>query len=729
MTLWGRIKAAIRNPQSAMLAAGDFFSWKTLFEKQRVGLNGLEPFPRFDKQRLFQWSRESDLAYSCIQKIVEAAQDPDLIVERRTPGQPWEPEPGHPLRQLMMRPNPDMTGAEFLGAWLASEEVSGEFFAEIERDRRGLPIALWPLDPTCIFPAWLVFPNSGMEGWIWRGHGEEVHLLPRDVFHSLRRDPQVSWLPLAPLRVALGSIEADFMQTSFVRAFFRNSGVPSGIIKVKGRSLKDEEAEGIRWRWMRRYGFGGRSQQGPAVFDENAEYERIGSDLSEIEGGILREQNEARICGVFGVPPLLVSAFVGLRNVNQRASAKESQSEFWENKMSPTFKRMRMRLQWTLLPEFEPEEQLLDELVRLNWDMSQVIALQESLAERSSRAREEFRVGALTLNEFRGQLGMPVLPEGDYYVRRSNQIPVTPEVVDAQLAAAALAASQAVSLALAGVRDPQADSGDGDGAEDKRRKVSARKVFIWDGVECGREPTEFERRIDLKQLGDLMAGGSSKVLSVLLPIRESLIADAVSKLRGLDPADFHKLVLDWPTEGRNEIRELLAGVTAQGRAEFLAELRAQGEPQARLIALQVAESERLDTIADAAIARLVSDVQARAVSAAAHFAPLVSRLELPARVEERLREASDGSALRIASEAVNQSLALGREQEAGKWDVAFFEWSALLDKVTCEPCRALDGFTTRNFSEMPVVPLANCAGGFGSCRCSVLPVFDSGGVA
>jgi phage portal protein BeeE len=127
-----------------------------------------------------------------------------------------------------MRPNSEMTQAEFLGAWLASEEVCGEIFAEIDRDQRGRPEALWSLDPTCILSAHIAYPNSEMEGWIWRGYGEEVHLLSRDVFYTLRRDPQAPWLPLAALRVALGSIEADAMQTAFVRSFFRNSGVPSG---------------------------------------------------------------------------------------------------------------------------------------------------------------------------------------------------------------------------------------------------------------------------------------------------------------------------------------------------------------------------------------------------------------------------------------------------------------------------------------------------------------------
>lgn len=484
MKLWDRIKIRFASAAlPAFAAAAAYLDWKTLFEKMRVGLNGLEPFPRFDKHKLFAWGRESDIAFACVQKIVEACQDPDLIVERRgSKDKPWETEPGHPLRRLMMRPNPEMTQSEFLGAWLASEEICGEFFAEIERDGRDRPARLWPLDPTCIHPAYLLYPRKYTEGWIWRGNGyaEEVYLSPRDVFYSLRRDPQCPWMPLAPLRVALGTVEADAMQSGFVRAFFKNSGVPSGIIKIKGRRLGDEEAEGMRQRWMRRYGAGGRFQAGPAVFDENADYEKIGSDLSEIEGGALRAQNEARICGVFGVPPILVSAYVGLLYVNQRASAKEAHLDFWMNKMSPTFKRMRSRLTWTLLLEFESEEVVRAERIRLNWDMSQVIALQESMSEKSMRAREDLRAGALTLNEFRAVLGMAPLPDGDYYLRRVNQLPITDEVVRRQMVAAIEATAQATALALSGVRDPAQALADAEMEEDfpgeKRRRKRGRKI-------------------------------------------------------------------------------------------------------------------------------------------------------------------------------------------------------------------------------------------------------------
>jgi hypothetical protein len=169
---------------------------------------------------------------------------------------------------------------------------------------------------------------------------------------------------------------------------------------------------------------------------------------------------------------LLISSLVGLMYVNQRASAIESQREFWANKMSPTFKRLRISLQWSLLLEFEPEEAVFSESVRCFWDMSSVVALQETMAEKSMRGREDFRVGGHTLNEFRGVQGMAPIPNGDYYLRPINRIPVDDTVLAAQLKGAASATADAIAVELTGSR---ADAGE------KSRKAANRWRYRAEG--------------------------------------------------------------------------------------------------------------------------------------------------------------------------------------------------------------------------------------------------------
>ena len=153
------------------------------------------------------------------------------------------------------------------------------------------------------------------------------------------------------------------------------------------------------------------------VLDQNAEFQKIGSNLNELESDSISGRFETRICQVFGVPPILVGAYVGLLHVNQRASVREAQQDFWLNKMSPLFKSLRQFLTWNLLPEFEDIERIKRGEIRVNWDMAQVLALQEDLNERHDRARKNFLAGGLKLNEFRAEIGKNADDEADYYLR------------------------------------------------------------------------------------------------------------------------------------------------------------------------------------------------------------------------------------------------------------------------------------------------------------------------
>jgi hypothetical protein len=115
---------------------------------------------------------------------------------------------------------------------------------------------------------------------------------------------------------------------------------------------------------------------------------------------------------VFGVPPLIVYAYVGLLRATY-SNLKEAWSGFWDNPMSPTFKEWRAFYTMNLLTEFEDERAVVTERVRLWYDMSQVAALQEDVDAIQLRARENYKVGGISLNEFREALGADPHPNGD----------------------------------------------------------------------------------------------------------------------------------------------------------------------------------------------------------------------------------------------------------------------------------------------------------------------------
>lgn len=387
-------------------AGGWFSGVKTVL--RRVGMrSGRLHYPETDTDNLISWHRRNELAYSCVEKIAQTAIDPELIVETRisTSGE-WERDDSHPMRRLFLRPDVKLSGAGFLARWLVMLHVGGTFRARIYRNELGLPARLAPVLP----PARMMPVVSGRAGtaplyYEYQDLAVREDVAAEDVFEDAFFDPRDEYGGLSPLAVALGAVDMDAAQTEYVRAFFDNGGVPSGVIKVKNTTLKEDEADGILARWMRKYQRTSKMRGAPAVLDENAEYQRIGSNLDELASEELTERAEARVCSPFGVPPILVGSLVGLKHQNNRASARAAQADFWDSKMSPLYKRIREHLTLTLLPEFEGRDRIDAGLVRLNWDMSQVLALQEDVDAAQKRARENLKAGGITLDEFRAKIG------------------------------------------------------------------------------------------------------------------------------------------------------------------------------------------------------------------------------------------------------------------------------------------------------------------------------------
>lgn len=376
---------------------------------QRVGVAGLPEYPEVSVGNLVKARRRNELVYACIKIKADAAIDPRLMVQRRGKGSEWQEDEGHPLRRLLMRPNPEMDEAAFLRAGIVSMDVAGVFYCEIVRSRAGLPVQLWPLRPGKITPIYEKNADGSatLIHYQWKD-GQLKKIIPLENM-LVRRDWEMG-APLAPLAVALGSVDADNAQTDFIRAYFNNAGVPSGIIKVKGRTLREEESAVIRASWRAKYGRQWGNQHDVAVMDENAEYQRVGSNLAELDSETLRSTFESRICMVFGVPPLIVYAYVGLLRATY-SNLKEAWAGFWDATMSPLLKDWRSWLTWNLLVEFEDEELILAERVRLMWDLSQVAALQDDVDATHERARKAFISGGITLDEYRSKVGEKPYPD------------------------------------------------------------------------------------------------------------------------------------------------------------------------------------------------------------------------------------------------------------------------------------------------------------------------------
>lgn len=364
----------------------------------------------------------NELVFACLAAKATAAQDPMLRVEKavtKNGKTTYEPVAGHPFRALIMRPNPMMSEADLMQAAIISWDVSNprRFYCEKEY-KSGSLIALHPLNPSAMKPRYSRANSRELIGYDWTEGGQKREYALDELL--IRAAP--AWYDPPPLAAALGSVNSDVAQTDFISAFFENGGVPSGFLKYGNQALNDTKREEIRQKWRAIYGNRNRGQHDIGVLDMNADWVKSGATLSDLDSETLRQVAESRICMVFGVPPLIVYAYVGLVRATY-SNLKEALAGFWDITMSPAFKEWRDFYARALLPEFEDERAILSEQVRLSYDLSLVAALQDDVDALFNRAEKAFRAGAITLNQYRAMMGQEADAAGDYYLRLAAYAP------------------------------------------------------------------------------------------------------------------------------------------------------------------------------------------------------------------------------------------------------------------------------------------------------------------
>lgn len=352
--------------------------------------------------------RKNELIYACINKTANTAAQVDLLVKDR--GKVLE---DHPLKLLINNPNPFMSQFDLWFSVLAYQKLSGWAVFEKERDGYGMPVRLWPLRPD-----WLhELPSSSnvIRGYKYEPPNlEPKYIRKEDVLAFRLFDPLGIYKHWSPVAVAARIGSVDNATTDFISLFFQQGGTPPGILKTKVK-LNDDMVTDIRRRWRERYG-GYHHWQEPAVLDSDAEYQKVGSSFQEMGFEVLDARNEARICMVLDVPPIMVSANIGLLR-STFSNYREARLAWWQDSLLPTYSNLEDGLITGLKEDFGD--------VQTEWDFHRVPALQEERDARWDRAIKAFQSGAVTLNEFCAEVGLPDKgPTGDVFIRQLSQVEV-----------------------------------------------------------------------------------------------------------------------------------------------------------------------------------------------------------------------------------------------------------------------------------------------------------------
>lgn len=371
----------------------------------QVGWTGSPNYSEVSYEAMVRYGwRKNELIFACINKTANTASQVGLAV-----GNPANNQ--HPLKKLIQNPNPYMSESDFWYAVITYQKLAGRAIFEKARSRSGQVVQLWPLRPD-----WVSVKLSGamVGSYVYEPPGvEPVVLRPQDVVDFQLFDPLNQFGGWPPVAVAARIGDVDNAVTDFVKLFFEKGGTPPLVI-TSTQKLIDTSVMDIRRRWKERYG-GYEHWLEPAVLDSDAKIERIGMTFEEMGFTGLDYRNEARICMVLDVPPILVGANVGLER-STYSNYAEAQKSWWQDSLMPLYTNFLDVVENQLAPDFG------DPLVK--WDFSAVATFQEERSLRWQRAQGALSAGAITVNEFRSEVGMQKTAGQDVFLRPMNMVAV-----------------------------------------------------------------------------------------------------------------------------------------------------------------------------------------------------------------------------------------------------------------------------------------------------------------
>jgi HK97 family phage portal protein len=362
---------------------------------------------------------KNELMFACISKTANTASQVGMKFYKRD-----KELEIHPAKQLIQAPNPFMSEFDFWVANIIYQKLAGVAYWEKERSNGGQLIALWPLRPDWITPIKLK-DRVGLAGYEYRPDGglEKETLPAEDVVAFQLWDPLGMFEQWPPVATAARVGDVDNATTDYVKMFMQKGGTPPGILKTKQRIANEDRVEEIRARWRKRYG-GKDNWLDPAVLDEDADYQQIGSSFKDMGFETLDARSEARICMVLDVPPILIGAKIGLDRATY-SNYGEARRAWWEDSLVPMYENFEDVVINQILNEFEPG-------ITPAWDYSKVSALQEDRNSRWQRATVAWNAGAITNNEFRAEVGLPERLEGDVFKSVPVEILGTEEVTESE---------------------------------------------------------------------------------------------------------------------------------------------------------------------------------------------------------------------------------------------------------------------------------------------------------
>lgn len=375
------------------------------------------------RDMMYQAYRLNSVAAACIRMIATSAPEAPADVFLRDKDGKLDKVDNHWFKELMRHPNDWMSTYDLWEQTFIHMLGSGSAYWLLMRrgDRERGPIdEVRLLRPDLVEP--ILDASGELVGWKYTpGTGQEFKYPVWQVLAFQLPDPFNPHRGLSPMAHVINEAGVDNAATDFVKQFFDNAAIPAGYLKTD-QDILEEEAEAAEERWYQRMGRKAKKLFRTPVLGSNLEYHQMAMNFSEMEFDSVRSITETRICMAFGVDPLLLPSWVGLKHNNTKASYVEARKHLWEETIVPLLRRIEDKINSQIFI-YEPNAEM-------RFDLSEIEALQENATEKWARYLDAWDKGTIKLGDLQKSLGIPLDTERQDEYKAEPQLEYTPPESD-----------------------------------------------------------------------------------------------------------------------------------------------------------------------------------------------------------------------------------------------------------------------------------------------------------
>ncbi len=375
---------------------------------------------RQDQEALEQFYSSSLFVYAGVFAIAtNLAAIPFIATTRQDDGS-YEDDPDSDLQQLLDMPGDGVSMGMLVQSAVTSLMLGGTGFlmGVREHDDPGSPQGNFVGFRALRTSRMKIVPGEGplsVERYIHDVAGKKSHIHPFNMALLRTNNPNNDYWGQSPVAVICRTLKMDSQIEIFNETTLEAGGVPDVSLESDERIL-EANARRIRRRWEDRFNKG--KTGGAVVLGDGLKVKPLGFSPKDMQWESMSKVTEHRILAALGVPPIMV---MDLRDASVLANADTQRRMFYEVTLWPIVQIFETMFNWLLQQDIRFAGR---QRARFAWE--KVDILQKDEAQLHQQAREDYESNLITLNEFREQVGLDPVDDGDQFKNDRNPPPPPP---------------------------------------------------------------------------------------------------------------------------------------------------------------------------------------------------------------------------------------------------------------------------------------------------------------